>query len=108
MHDSLGRTDLLGRHQLLLDLTKPDVRDYIVESVGKVLDSAPISYVKWDMNCHSCALGAKQHEFILGLYDVLRRIFEPRPEVLLRKLLVRQQPVRLRDALFLPADLVLG
>ena len=83
LHDSLGRTDLLGRHQLLLDLTKPEVRDYIVESVGGILDSAPISYVKWDMNRHSCALGAKQHEFILGLYDVLRRIFEPRPEVLL-------------------------
>lgn len=83
LHDSLGREDLLGRHQLLLDLTKPDVRDYIVESVGKVLDSAPISYVKWDMNRHSCALGAKQHEFVLGLYDVLRRIFEPRPEILL-------------------------
>ena len=59
------------------------MRDYIVESVGKVLDSAPISYVKWDMNRHSCALGAKQHEFVLGLYDVLRRIFEPRPEILL-------------------------
>ena len=83
LHDSLGREDLLGRHQLLLDLTKPDVRDYIVESVGKVLDSAPIFYVKWDMNRHSCALGAKQHEFVLGLYDVLRRIFEPRPEILL-------------------------
>ena len=83
LHDSLGREDLLGRHQLLLDLTKPDVRDYIVESVGNVLDSAPISYVKWDMNRHSCALGAKQHEFVLGLYDVLRRIFEPRPEILL-------------------------
>lgn len=83
LHDSLGREDLLGRHQLLLDLTKPDVRDYIVESVGKVLDSAPISYVKWDMNRHSCALGAKQHEFVLSLYDVLRRIFEPRPEILL-------------------------
>ena len=80
LHDSLGRTDLLGRHQLLLDLTKPEVRDHIVESVGGILDSAPISYVKWDMNRHSCALGAKQHEFILGLYDVLRRIFEPRPE----------------------------
>ena len=83
LHDSLGRADLLGRHQLLLDLTQPEVRDYIVEHVGGILDSAPISYVKWDMNRHSCALGAKQHEFVLGLYDVLRRIFEPRPEILL-------------------------
>ena len=75
--------NVLGRHQLLLDLTKPEVRDYIVENVSKILDSARISYVKWDMNRHSIALGAKAHEFILGLYDVLRRIFGPRPQVLL-------------------------
>jgi len=83
LHDVLGREDLLGRHQLLLDLTKPEVRDYLVESVGGILDSAPISYVKWDMNRHSCALGAQQHAFVLGLYDVLRRIFLPRPQILL-------------------------
>ena len=83
LHDNLGRKDLLGRHQLLLDLTKPAVRDYIVQQVGGILDSAPIRYVKWDMNRHSCALGAKQHAFILGLYDVLHRIFDGRPEILM-------------------------
>jgi len=72
-----------GRNQLLLDLTKQEVRDYIVENVSKILDRAQISYVKWDMNRHSIALGAKAHEFVLGLYDVLRRIFEPRPQILL-------------------------
>lgn len=75
--------NVLGRNQLLLDLTKPEVRDYIVENVGRILDSAKVTYVKWDMNRHSIALGAKAHDFILGLYDVLRRIFEPRPQVLL-------------------------
>ena len=65
---------VLGRHQLLLDLTKQEVRDYIVENVTKVLDSAPISYVKWDMNRHSVALGSKAHDYILGLYEVLGRI----------------------------------
>lgn len=74
---------LLSRHQLHLDLTRKDVRDYIVKNVGGILDSAPISYVKWDMNRHSIALGAKAHEYILGLYDVLHRIFEPRPSILL-------------------------
>ncbi len=74
---------LLSRHQLHLDLTRADVRDYIVKHVGNILDSAPISYVKWDMNRHSIALGAKAHNYILGLYDVLRRIFEPRPDILL-------------------------
>ena len=73
----------LGRHQLLLDLTKAEVRDYIVNSVTGILDSADISYVKWDMNRHSIALGAKAHAFILGLYDVLNRIFGPRPHILL-------------------------
>ena len=75
--------DVLGRHQLLLDLTKPEVRDYIVEQVSKLLDSASVSYVKWDMNRHSIALGSKSYDFVLGLYDILRRIFEPRPEILL-------------------------
>ncbi len=74
---------ILGRHQLLLDLTKPEVRDYIVEKVSRVLDSANISYVKWDMNRHSVALGEKSHRYILGLYDVLGRIFGPRPNILL-------------------------
>lgn len=78
-----GREPVLGRNELLLDLTRPEVRDYIVSSVGGVLDSADISYVKWDMNRHSTALGAKAYDYILGLYDVLRRIFGPRPELLL-------------------------
>ena len=74
---------IYGRHQLLLDLTREDVRDYIVENVSRVLDSANITYVKWDMNRHSVAVGDKAHAYILGLYDVLARIFGPRPEILL-------------------------
>lgn len=72
-----------GRNQLLLDLTKSEVRDYIVENVSNILDSADISYVKWDMNRHSIALGSRAHDFILGLYEVMRRIFAPRPQILL-------------------------
>ena len=75
--------NVLGRNQLLLDLTKPEVRDYIVENVSNILDDAGITYVKWDMNRHSIALGAKAHDFVLGLYDVLRRIFVPRRYILL-------------------------
>ena len=74
---------VLGRNQLLLDLTRPEVRDYIVENITRILDSTGISYIKWDMNRHSVALGGKAHDYILGLYDVLRRIFEPRPDILL-------------------------
>ncbi len=74
---------VFGRNQLLLDLTRKEVRDYIVDQVSHILDTASISYVKWDMNRHSIALGAKAHDFILGLYEVLDRIFTPRPEILL-------------------------
>ena len=86
-HPDWALTDSLrpvyGRNELLLDLTKPEVRDYIVRSVGTVLDSANITYVKWDMNRNSIALGAKAHRYILGLYDILGRIFTPRPQILL-------------------------
>ena len=78
-----GFEPVFGRNQLLLDLTKREVRDYIVENVSHLLDRAKISYVKWDMNRHSIALGAKAHDFVLGLYEVLDRIFGPRPGVLL-------------------------
>lgn len=85
-----GREPSLGRNQLLLDLTNPAVRDYIVEAVSQVLDSAEISYVKWDMNRHMsdcfsshCASGEFYHRYISGLYEVLERIFRPRPHILL-------------------------
>ena len=87
-----GREASLGRNQLVLDLTRKEVRDYIVDSVDKILSSAEIEYVKWDYNRHisdafSASLknqGEFYHRYILGLYEVLRRIFtELHPEVLL-------------------------
>ncbi len=78
-----GFPTITGRHQLLLDLTRAEVRDYIVDNVSRILDTCGISYVKWDMNRHSVAVGKKAHDYILGLYDVLRRIFEHRPYLLL-------------------------
>ena len=80
---SPGSKELYGRNELLLDLTKAEVRDYIVASVSSILDSADIQYVKWDMNRNSPVTGEKAYEYILGLYDVLGRIFRPRPQILL-------------------------
>ena len=78
-----SRTPSLGRNQMVLDLTRSEVRDYIVESVDAVLSSANIEYVKWDYNRHitdmySATLenqGEFFHKYILGLYEVLDRIF---------------------------------
>ena len=78
-----GFEPVLGRHQLLLDLTKAEVRDYIADNMCRILDDGGITYVKWDMNRHSPALGGKAHQYILGLYEVLRRVFGPRPHILL-------------------------
>ncbi|MDO4544030.1 MAG: alpha-galactosidase [Clostridia bacterium] len=84
------REPAMGRNQLVLDLCNPSVRDYIVENVGKILDEAKISYVKWDMNRHMsdmhspfCKGGEFFHRYVLGLYEVLHRIFTPRPHILL-------------------------
>lgn len=86
-----GRKPTLGRNQLVLDLCNPEVRDYIVTSVGRILDEADITYVKWDMNRHISDIysphlknqGEFFHRYILGLYDILERIFRPRPHILL-------------------------
>ena len=87
-----GREPALGRNQLTLDLTRADVRDYIVNAVDAILRSANISYVKWDYNRHiSDFFGSELsnqgeffHRYVLGLYEVLRRIFlEKHPHILL-------------------------
>ncbi|MDN5558457.1 MAG: alpha-galactosidase [Ruaniaceae bacterium] len=85
-----GRTPSEGRHQLVLDLSRADVRDYLVDAIGAALDEAAVTYVKWDCNRNlsdlwsaACAPGELAHRFVLGLYEVLRRIFDPRPEILL-------------------------
>lgn len=87
-----GRERTECRNQLILDLSRKEVCDYIVEAVSQVLDTADISYVKWDMNRHMSCLGSVglpkerqkelPHRYLLGLYDVLERIVSSHPDVL--------------------------
>lgn len=84
------RPPILGRHQLLLDLTRTEVRDYIVDQVKGLLDRHPIAYIKWDMNRHMADFfsptapgGEFAHRYMVGLYEVLDRIFSDHPQVLL-------------------------
>lgn len=87
-----GRDRTECRNQLTLDLSRKEVCDYIVETISHVLDTANISYVKWDMNRHMTELGSAglpaerqkemPHRYMLGLYDVLERITSSHPEVL--------------------------
>lgn len=87
-----GRPSTLGRNQLILDLSREDVCDYIIDSVSKVLNSANISYVKWDMNRNMTEIGSDllpaerqgevAHRYILGLYRVLDTITKRFPDIL--------------------------
>ncbi|MDH4413334.1 MAG: alpha-galactosidase [Rhizobium sp.] len=45
-----GRPILESRTQLVLDLTRPEVSDYLFAKIDAVLSNHAVSYVKWDMN----------------------------------------------------------
>lgn len=88
-----GRTPGLARNQLVLDITRKEVRDYAYESVAKILRSANIEYVKWDMNRQlsdigSAALPKDQmgefyHRYVLAVYEMQNRLVTEFPYLLL-------------------------
>jgi alpha-galactosidase len=87
-----GRARTESRHQLVLDMTRPEVVDHLAEVIGELLAGAPITYVKWDMNrtitepwtatLPPDRQGEFFHRYILGLYELYRRITERFPQVL--------------------------
>ncbi len=87
-----GRNKSTARNQLILDLSRKEVCDYIIKSVSDVLENASISYVKWDMNRNmteagSLVLSPKRqretaHRYMLGLYRILEEITKKFPKVL--------------------------
>ena len=86
-----GRGHTYSREQLVLDLSKQEVCDYLIEAVSAVLESAPISYVKWDMNRNITNIPEQQanhekhefyHRYILGLYQVLEELNQRFPDIL--------------------------
>lgn len=90
-----NRPRQLGRNQMVLDLSRQDVRDFLFHALSQVLSSANIEYVKWDMNrplteVYSLAAGSEEvwqaeisHRYVLGVYDLQRRITSAFPHVLL-------------------------
>lgn len=87
-----NRTRSLARKQLVLDLSRDEVCDAVIKMITDVLKSAPISYVKWDMNRNITELGSpawppkKQkelaHRYMLGLYKILENITSNFPDIL--------------------------
>ncbi len=88
-----GRRATQSRQQYVLDLSNPEVRDYAYESVAAILRSAPIDYVKWDMNRQLSDVGSAYldadsqqelfHRYVLGLYELQERLITEFPELLL-------------------------
>ncbi|CAM3065845.1 alpha-galactosidase [Sporolactobacillus spathodeae] len=87
-----GRTRSLVRNQLVLDLSRADVRNYLFQALCNVLSNANINYIKWDMNRHMTEIGSAllpadrqretAHRYMLGLYELLEKLTTTYPEVL--------------------------
>ena len=88
-----GRTAGLARNQYVLDMSRTEIQDYVFDMIAKVLRSANIEYVKWDMNRPLCdigsfALSAEQqgevyHRYVLGMYRLQERLVTEFPHILL-------------------------
>lgn len=88
-----GREATQSRCQYALDLSRPEVQDYAYECVAKILRSANIAYVKWDMNRQLSDLGSSWldresqqelfHRYVLGLYRMQERLVTEFPNLLL-------------------------
>ena len=88
-----SREPMRARWEYCLDMSRKDVRDNIFEQMEKVISSCPIKYIKWDMNrnlsdVYSSALpedrqGEVYHRFILGTYDLMERIVQRFPDLLI-------------------------
>ena len=80
------------RNQWLLDLTNPEVQDYVYSVFKNTIQLSPnISYIKWDANRHiesfgSTYLSAKAQsrfwiDYVYGLYAVYERINKDFPTI---------------------------
>ncbi|HEY2175774.1 MAG TPA: alpha-galactosidase [Mycobacteriales bacterium] len=83
-----GRVPPLQRNQLVLDLSRSEVRDYLLERLDALLGEYDISYVKWDHNrdlidagSQTRAGGAVVHAHTLGFYALLDELRRRHPKV---------------------------
>lgn len=85
-----GTEPSMGRNQLVLDLSREEVCDYLIDTFIALLSSADISYVKWDMNRNLSDLFSREtghnpdlfHRYTLGYYRVMEAVTARFPQVL--------------------------
>lgn len=88
-----GREPGMSRQQLVLDITRKEVRDCIYNQISKILHSANIEYVKWDMNRQLSDIGSLDlsgarngeffHRYVLAVYEMQERLITEFPNLLL-------------------------
>lgn len=80
-----------GRSQHVLDLTRDDVCDFVIDSMSNVFSQANIEYIKWDMNRHFSDIFSRQpgarmgeffHRYTLGLYKIMDALTKRFPKIL--------------------------
>lgn len=85
-----NRDEYYFRNQLVLDLSNPEVQDFVFGVVDNLFTQNPdLAYIKWDCNAviynaHSQYLDNQSHlyvEYVRGLYKVLDRIRAKYPKV---------------------------
>lgn len=72
------RDQTTGRHQMVLNLALPEVRENLFQQVSAVLDEYPIDYIKWDHNRLLPVVDAAQTR---GIYDLMDRLRAAHPTV---------------------------
>ena len=88
-----GRDPMIARHQLVLDMGRAEVQDYLFDRMAAILRDAQIEYVKWDFNRSVANVwsgvlpadrqGETAHRFMLGTYRLLERLTEAFPDVMI-------------------------
>lgn len=74
----------LVRNQLVLNVGLPEVQEYIINAISKVIDSANIQYIKWDNNraMHELPTPSADHKYMLGMYHVIDTLTTKYPNIL--------------------------
>jgi alpha-galactosidase len=81
-----GRPLALGRNQLVLDLSRKEVTDYLFDKLNALLSQHPITYLKWDMNrdlaqaCGQDGRAAYQAQ-VPALYALMDRLRNAHPHL---------------------------
>lgn len=80
-----GRAIQTSRHQLVLDIARPEVSEYIFATIAATIRDLPLSYLKWDHNrdlTAACSGGrAAYYRHTQAFYDLVRRFRAAFPHI---------------------------